>query len=127
MAAAIGFERHEYGVDFGQRLWVVTLQNPSFARNIVFVEYPQIKRLQTVRAAPAPGLKRRGSLGARLLIQIIGIKDEGLSARVEDAAVGLLRFPVAGNIVNLSNVQIARPHQLSNITIVREQLILLLE
>ena len=62
-----------------------------FFCGIVLVENAQIDSLLAVRATPAPGLKCTRSFYFGLLIEIVGIENQRLAARIEDSTVCPLR------------------------------------
>ncbi len=62
-----------------------------------------------------------------LLIQVIGVKDQRLSACVKHSAVGLLGLARAGDVIHFRNVEIPRTHQVPDVAIMREEFVLLVE
>ena len=57
LAAAIWFHGHKDGIDLGQGLGIVTLQDPALPGSVVLIENAEIERLLPVRSSPAPSLK----------------------------------------------------------------------
>ncbi len=82
VASTVGLYGHKHGVDLFERLGIVELQNPSLFRCVVFKKNPKIQSLLHVRATPAPRLERSCIPYAGLLVQIVGVEDQGLSFRV---------------------------------------------
>jgi hypothetical protein len=74
---------------------------------------------------PAPSLERTGIPHAGLLIQVIGIKDEGFPFRMKHAATRFLRRPITRYVVDLCDIEIARSHQIADIAVVGKQFVLL--
>src|SRR5580700_1898297 len=126
-AAAIRFNGHENRVNLCQRFWIIKLQDPSFLGGVVFIENSQVQGLAPIRPVLPPSLKRARRSDASLLIEIVGVEDERLSLGVEDTAVGFLRNPVASHVINLSDIEVPRPHQFSDVAVMGEQVLLFAE
>ena len=103
----------------------VTFQNPPLSGGVVLVENAQIDGLLAVRASPAPCLKRTCPFDFRLLIEIVGVKDQRLSSRIEDSAIRLLGFAGPRHVIYFRDVKIAGTHQFPNIAIMGEKFIAL--
>src|SRR5262245_25534529 len=122
---AVGFDGDKDGVDLRQCFGIVEPQHPTFLRSIVDIEDSEIECLLPVRSTPAPSLETARILYSRLLIEIVGIKDQRFPLGVEDAAVRLLGLSVPLDIVDLCHIEIARAHQVSNVSVVGQKLLLL--
>jgi hypothetical protein len=106
--------------------WVIALHDPAFLRNTVFVEDPEVERLPPVGSAAAPGLKRRAIVHAVLPVQIVRLKDQRLSLRIEHAAVRLL-CAVAHHVIDFRDVEIPCPHEFPDVAIMCQEFVLLVE
>ena len=82
--------------------------------------------LLPLRSALTPHLERAGLLCYSLLIQVIGIEDQRFPLRVEHAPVRFLRRSGTGHVVHFRDIQIPRTHKFPNVTVVREQFLLLI-
>src|SRR5882762_3479995 len=127
VASAVGFHGHEDRIDLLERLRVIEPQHPTLRGGTVGVEDTQVERLLAIGASPAPGLEATRALCASLLIEVVGVKDERLPFRIKHAAVGLLGFSRALHVIDLRDVEIARAHQVTNVAVVSQQLLLLIE
>src|SRR5258708_37873030 len=125
-AAAVRLDGHKDGVDLGKLLWVVGTQNPAAIRGAVLVKDSQIERPAFVGALASPNLEglRARILESRLAIEVEGVKHERLALRVKDAAVGLARAAAAVDIVDIGDIELPRAHQLADIAVGREELLL---
>src|SRR6266849_3466605 len=121
MAPAVGFHGHEHGIDLSQHLRIIQFQYPAFLGSVVLIENAETERLGPVRSTAAPYLKSAGILDLRLLVEVIGIKDERLPFRVENAAIGFLGLTGAGDDVDFCDVAIACSHEFANVTILETQ------
>lgn len=66
VASAFRFYGHKFGIDLIKRLRVIEFEDPRFLRRIVQIKNSKIESLLSVRAAPAPSLKRAGISGSGL-------------------------------------------------------------
>src|SRR5258707_917545 len=83
VAASVWLDGDEYTVNLCQGLGVVTLHNPALSGSVIFIENPQVDGLLSVGPSSAPSLKGSCLFHIRLLIQIVGIKNQRFSPRVE--------------------------------------------
>src|SRR5581483_11044063 len=83
--------------------------------------------LRSIRPALTPSLKCSCVLHLSLLVEVVGVKDEGLPFRVEHAAIRLLSFTGTGYIVDFRYVEIAGSHEFANVAVLCQQLILLIQ
>ncbi len=60
---------------------------------------------------------------APLLVQIIAIEDERLIFGVEDSAKGLCRLSFLGDVIDVRDVEVACANQVTNVTVVGEELL----
>ena len=75
------------GIDFHQHLRVIELRIQRFLPTVSLTKEDKVQRLLGIWAAPAPDLRGSG-VGSRLLVvQIVSIENQGLTGRVEDAAI----------------------------------------
>src|SRR5882724_11272472 len=125
LASAIRFNRYEYRVNLVQRFLVGRLCDPTPLRGVVFIEHTELVGLLPVRSAAAPGFKRARFLHARRLVQVIGVENQRFAPREEHAPERLLRFACADNVVDLRDIKVPCAHQLSNVAILGEHLLLL--
>ena len=86
VASAFWFYSHEYGINLIKRLRIIDFKDPPFFGRVVLVENSQIHSLFSVRSAAAPGLERAGISGSRLLVQVVGVKDERFSLGIKYAS-----------------------------------------
>jgi hypothetical protein len=61
VTASIRFHRHKYGINLGQHLGIIALQDPAFLGGAVLVEYAQVDGVFSIRPAPPPGLECPGA------------------------------------------------------------------
>src|SRR5581483_10489923 len=125
-APAVRLDGYKNGIDLGQSLGIIQLQNPALLGSIVLIEDAQIEGVFPIRAAAPPGLKGLSML-AFLPIKIVSVEDQRLILRIEQATIGPARDPLLVGVIDLRDVQIARPHDLTNVAIMRKQLFLLAE
>src|SRR5712664_2327806 len=92
MAPAVWFYSHKHRIDFFECLRVGGFQYPTLLGGVIHIEDAKIQRLFLVGTAPAPGLKRARVLESRLLVQIVGVKNQRFALRIEDAPIRLIRF-----------------------------------
>src|SRR5260370_36291607 len=85
VAPAVRLNRYENRVDVFQRLWVFGFQHPPFFTGLVFVEDAEIQSLLLVPASSAPRLERTRVAKPQLRVQIVGVEDQRLPFRVENA------------------------------------------
>src|SRR5579872_4071857 len=127
VAAATWLNGNKDSIQLCQRFRVVQLQYPSFLRSIVLVENAEAKRLLAVWPMLTPRLESACIFDLGFLIEVIGIKDQGLSTRVENATVRLTGFSGAIHIVDFRDVEFASAHQLPDIAIFGQQFVFLVE
>src|SRR4029077_13758507 len=125
LTSAIRFNRYEYRIDLVQRFLVSRFCDPAPLRGVVFIEHPEFVGLLPVRSPQSPRFKGAGFLHARRLGQVIRVEDQRLPPREEYAPESLLRFACTDNIVDLRDVEIPCAHQLSNVAVLGEHLLLL--
>ena len=97
-----------------------TLDDPAFFGGVVLIKNPEVQGFAPVRTPLAPGLKRTRIPGTGLLVKIVGVEDQRLPLGVEDPAIGLLRHPVAGDAIQLGDMEFSRPHQFPHIAVMRK-------
>ena len=124
LASSVRFHGHKNSIDIFERLGIVGLQNPALLAYVVFVKDSETPGLLLVRPFPPPGLKRARVLNSGLCVQIESVEDQPLPLRVKDAAVRLVRS-LPGNVMNVRHIKVTSTHQLSNIPVMREQLLTL--
>src|SRR5580698_164397 len=125
VASTIRFYGYEHGINLFESFCVVDLHNPPLLRCAVLIKNAQVESLLHVPPAAAPRLKGLCIRESRLMVEIVGVEDQGSSLSVENAPAGLLGGPVPSNVIHFRDVKVARPHQVANIAIVREQFVLL--
>ena len=76
VAAAVGLDSHEYGVDLCQSLGIVALQNPAFSRGVILIKNAKVNGLLPVWPSSTPSLKGTCPLYFSLLVQIVSVKNE---------------------------------------------------
>ena len=127
LASAIWFNRDKNSINLSQRFRICEPQNPSLLRRVVHIEDAKIERLLPVRSTSAPGLESASILDTSLLVQIVGVKDQRFPFRVEHAAVGFPRLSGTLDVIHFRNVEISGPHQVTDVAVVGQQLLLLVE
>src|SRR5208282_4081995 len=100
LASAIRLNRHEDGIDLYQLCRIIEFHHPSLFGGAVLVEDAKAGSLLFVETAAAPRLKGAGGSVLRLLIEIIGVENQGLPFRVEDPAIRFLRLPVTRHVID---------------------------
>ena len=88
-AAALGLDRDEDRVDFGNGLGVVELRHLAFLVGVILIKETQADGVLPVGTAATPSLKGTDLLDAGLLIQVVSIEDKRLVLSVEHAPKGL--------------------------------------
>ena len=124
LTPAVRLHCHEDRINVLKRARVFELEYPALLGSSVLIKDAKAKRLLLVCPTPAPSLERTGIPHAWLLIQVIGIKDEGFPFRMEHTAVRFLRRSIPSHVVDLSNIQIARAHQIPDVAVVGQQFVL---
>ena len=84
VAAAVGFDRHEYRIDVFESLGILSFQNPPFLVDVIFVEDAEVESLLFARIPPAPCLKRTGVPNPGLCVQITRIIDQRFAFCIEN-------------------------------------------
>src|SRR5262249_2875676 len=125
-ASAARFNGDEYGVNLCEGFGIFRLQDPTLFSRVVFIENAETDGLLEVRAATTPSLKRLVSF-AVLLIKVICIKDQRLFFRVEQATVRFAGGTLFIGVIHLGDVEIPCAHYLANVTIMRQQFVLLIQ
>src|SRR5208282_11194 len=100
VTSAIRLNRYEDGVDLFQFFRIIELHDPALLGGAILVEDAEAGSLLFVETAAAPRLKGAGGFVLRLLIEIIGVENQGLPFRVEDPAIRFLRLPVTRHVID---------------------------
>src|SRR5262249_52436756 len=124
-ASSIRFNRHKHRVNLVQGFFVTRFYNPALLCSVVFIEHTQFISVFRIRSSLSPRFERTRFLDTRALVQIISIEDQGLSSGIEHAAKGLLGLTRAGHIEDLRNIKVPSTHELADVTVLREQILLL--
>src|SRR5260370_17518242 len=121
---AVWFYIYKYRIDFFECLRVGGFQYPTLLAGVIHIEDAKIQGLFLVGTAPAPSLERTRVLESRLLVQIVGVKNQRFALRIEDAPIRLIRFAGSRHIVDLYNVEVPRSHQIPNVPVMFQKLAL---
>ena len=124
LTAAVRLDCDKYCINLGQCLGVIGLHNPTLLVRVVLIEDTEIHGVIAIRSSAPPSLECACALDARLLIEIVGIKDERFPTGIEDPPKGFLRISGLCDVVDLSDIEIARAHQFSDVAVVIQQLLL---
>src|SRR5579884_2858776 len=125
VASSAGLHRYENCVNIVERLWVTRLQHPTLFPDVVFIKDSEIEGLLLVWPTAPPRLECARILDSGLCVQVVCIENQPLPFRVENATIRLAGLSIAIHIVDFRDIKIASSHQVSNITIVVEQVLLL--
>src|SRR5271156_6460282 len=101
VTSAVRFYGHENGIDLFKHIRIIEFQDPAFLRRVILIENSKIDSLTSVRTAPSPGLKCAGASGARLLVQVVGVKDERFALGIKHSSGRLPGRTVARYVVDL--------------------------
>ena len=93
-AAAIRLDGDKHGVDLGQGLGVIGFQDPALLVSVVLIEDAEIHGVVAIRSSAPPGLECACAFDARLLIEIVCIKDERFAAGIKPRPKGFCVSPV---------------------------------
>src|SRR5260370_42411739 len=124
VAPAVWFYSYKYRIDFFECLRVGGFQYPTLLAGVIHIEDAKIQGLFLVGTAPAPSLERTRVLESRLLVQIVGVKNQRFALRIEHAPIRLIRFAGSRHIVDLYTVQLPRSHQIPNVPVMFQKLAL---
>src|SRR5438093_11229793 len=123
VAAAVRLDGDEDRIELSHLLRVVKAKDPAAIPLAVLIEDAEVDRRALRRFVSPPGLKR-GVLDTGLTIEIEGVEHERLALGIEDTTVGFARPAVARNVEDVGNIELSRPHELADVTI-RGQVLLL--
>jgi hypothetical protein len=101
VAASVRLNGHEDGVDVGEEFGIIALKHPMLFCRIIRVQDPEVYGMSGVLALPSPSLKGGGFADAGLLIEIVSIKDQRFTLRVEDTPEGPLGLAVLRHVRKL--------------------------
>ncbi len=76
--------------------------------------------MSPVRSLVSPGLAST-TFCVDLLVEIVGVEDQRLPFGEKHPAVWPFRLPVASDVVDFSDVEIAGTHQFADVAIIREK------
>src|SRR5271156_3044697 len=110
VTSTVRFYGHENGVDLFKHIRIIEFQDPAFLRRVILVENSKIDSLPSVGTAPAPDLKGAGASGARLLVQVVGVKDERLALSIKHSSGRLSSRAVPRYVVDLGHIKVPRAH-----------------
>src|SRR5258708_12743290 len=111
------------GIDLPQSLRIVNFQYPSLVRNVVHIKDAQAYCFFMIRATSAPRLKRIRIRHPGLLVKIVRIENERLVFGKKYSAKRFFVFPIPCNIVDFAQINISTPHQFTNVSACRQQLL----
>jgi hypothetical protein len=100
-------------------LGVVKPEHPSLVR-VILIEQAETHILSVVAAAPR--LEGHGLFQTGLLIQIVTVKDQRFIFGIKKSAKRLVCLPSLRDVVDIRDVKVSRPNQVSNLPVVREEL-----
>src|ERR1700683_5463371 len=126
-ATARGLNGHKDGVDLLERLGVVKLHNPPFLGGAILKKDSKVHGFLHVRSAAAPGLEGSRVPDSGLLVQVIGVEEQRFALGVEDAPARLLCRAVASHVIDFGDVEVPRTHQVTNVSIVGQKVVLLVD
>src|SRR5580704_15652233 len=110
VTSTLRFYGHENGVDLFKHIRIIEFQNPAFLRRVILIENSKIDSLASVRSAPAPCLERAGVSGPRLLVQVVGVKNEGFALGIKHSSGRLSSRAVPRYVVDLGHIKVPRAH-----------------
>src|SRR5580704_12755452 len=110
VTSTVRFYGHENSVDLFKHIRIIEFQNPAFLRRVILIENSKIDSLTSVGTAPAPGLKCARASGARLLVQVVGVKDERLALGIKHSSCRLSSRAVPCYVVDFGHIEVPRAH-----------------
>jgi len=124
--SAVRFRRDEYSANLVKDFRVVEPEDPSFLFGIVNVKDPEIHSGSFRFRELSPSLEGMLGVSDPRPVEIESVKDQRPTLGVEDTAESALSISLAVHVEYVRDVEIARGHEIANVLVNRQQLLLLL-
>src|ERR1700727_443033 len=100
VASAVRLDGDKDGVNLSQCFSIVGLHDPAFLGGIVLIEDSELGSEVPVGPSLSPGFVGAGLLHARVLVQIVSVKDQRLSFGEENASGGFPSVSVVLHVID---------------------------
>ena len=127
VASTMRFDRNKNSVDFTELFRIVQAQNPATVRFTIHVQNAEIHcaiLLARFSISLSPDLESARILYAWFVIEIERIEDQGLVLCIENTAERLASAAATVDVKHVGDIQFARAHEFTNITIGRKILLI---
>ena len=127
VASTMRFDRNKNSVDFTELFRIVQAKNPATVRFTIHVQNAEIHcaiLLARFSISLSPDLESARILYAWFVIEIERIEDQGLVLCIENTAERLASAAATVDVKHVGDIQFARAHEFTNITIGRKILLI---